>query len=94
MNKFTIEIETSDLQTRTKSGGDSTYQVQLAYAHTLNRDGSPKRYPEEIALFPPKDSSGNPVPYKPGHYELDPRSYRVQRGFLDMSFPQLIPVKG
>ena len=93
MNNLQIEIETADLETRQKKGGEGSYQVQRAYVHTLNRDGSPKRYPEEIALFPPKDNSNNPIPYKPGKYVLDPRSFRVQGGFLDMSFPQLVAVK-
>lgn len=87
-----IDIESSETETRRGKNGD--YVVQVAYAHTVQRDGSPKRYPEQFAMFPPKDREGHPIPYKPGQYTLEPRSFRIQNGFMNMAFPTLVPVKG
>lgn len=86
-----IDIEEATLETRTKKGGQSTYQVQTAYAHTVDSNGKPTRYPQQIAVFPPRDATGNPVPYKPGQYELSPTSFKVERGFLDLNFINLVP---
>lgn len=90
MNPFLIDIESPEIETRKGKNGD--YVVQIAYAHTVQRDGSPKRYPEQFAIFPPKDRDGTPIPYKPGKYMLDPRTFRVSNGFLEMGFAQLTPV--
>lgn len=87
-----IEIHSSDMETRNKRGG-GTYQVQKAFVHTVDRNGEPKRYPEEFAFFPPKDNQGNPLPYSKGDYTLDPSSIRVANGFLELGFPKLIPLK-
>lgn len=86
-----ISVESTSLQTRNKKGGDGTYQVQQAYAHTFGQDG-PKRYPEEINVFPPRDNNGNPIPYQKGDYHIAPDCLRVQNGFLDLGFLRLVPV--
>ena len=88
-----ITVEDTQLETRTKAGGKGTYQVQKAYAHTFNRNGTPKRYPEEIVIFPQRDPAGNPTPYQKGDYQLAPDAISVKNGFLDLGFINLIPVK-
>jgi len=87
-----IDIESSEVETRNKRAG-GTYQVQKGFAHTFDKNGEPKRYPEEVAFFVPKDNSGNAVPYKPGKYKLAPQVLRVNNGFLDLGFPVLEPLK-
>lgn len=86
-----IDIESTNLETRNKKGG-GTYQVQEAFAHTTDNHGNPRRYPERINIFPPKDSQGNVMPYAPGSYILAPQSIKVSNGFLELGFPQLIPM--
>lgn len=89
-----IDIEDSTLETRNKKGGGS-YQVQPCYVHVSDRSGNPERYPRKAVLFPPRDNDGNPIPYKPGKYHLAPQSLQVAgNGFLELSFPQLIPISG
>lgn len=86
-----IDIEEARIETRTKKGGGSYYQ-QIAYVHLPNRDGSPSRYPKEISLFPPKN--GEVVePYPVGKYLIDPSSFRVNNGRLELGFLNLSPVK-
>lgn len=87
-----IDIESTELITRSKKGG-GTYQVQEAFAHTTDRNGVPARYPERINLFPPRDNQNNSIPYLKGQYVLAPQSIRVVNGFLELGFPQLVPVK-
>ena len=86
-----IDIESSVLETRNKKGG-GTYQVQEAFAHTTDQNGNPRRYPERINIFPPKDPQGHSIPYQPGPYVLAPQSIKVSNGFLELGFPQLIPM--
>ena len=86
-----IDIETSETEIRNKRGG-GTYTVQTAYAHTTDRNGNPQRYPERFNIFPPKDDRGNPIPYQPGSYKLASQSIRVSNGFLELAFPQLVPI--
>lgn len=87
-----IEIEETNLTTKQKKDGSGSYQLQAGYFHSMNQDGSPKRYPEEINVFPKKDPQGNAVPYPVGSYTIDPASFRVQRGFFELGFLTLIPV--
>jgi len=87
-----ISIEDTNLIQK-MSAKKSPYVVQTAYVHTINPDGSPKRYPEQISLFPKKDAEGNAVPYKKGDYTLGDKSFQVERGFLQLNFPELVPVK-
>lgn len=86
-----ISIESTDLETRQKRDGGS-YVVQTAYAHTSDRNG-PKRYPEEIRIFPKKDPQGKPIPYPMGDYQMADHCIRVQNGFLDLGFVELTPLK-
>ncbi|OZY83160.1 hypothetical protein CBP51_00125 [Cellvibrio mixtus] len=86
-----IDIESANLETRNKKGG-GTYQVQEAFAHTTDNHGNPRRYPERINIFPPKDAQGNVIAYPPGSYILAPQSIKVNNGFLELGFPQLIPM--
>lgn len=87
-----VDIENEELETRQGKKGD--YQIQKAYVHTVDRNGSPERYPREVSIFPQKDPQGRAVPYKPGAYTVDPRSFRVNNGFLDLAFLQLVPAEG
>jgi hypothetical protein len=86
-----ITIESTDLETRNKKTGGS-YTVQTAYAHTFDRTG-PKRYPEEIRIFPPKGPDGKPIPYPMGDYYLSPHCIRVDNGYLSLGFVELQPIK-
>lgn len=87
-----IDIESTNLETRSKKGG-GTYQVQEAFVHTTDQHGNPRRYPERINLFPPRDNNGNPIPYRAGSYILAPQSIRVNNGYLELAFPQLVPMQ-
>jgi len=87
-----ISVESTEIESKT-SKADKTYYTQTAYAHTVNRDGTPKRYPEQINLFPKKNPDGQPVPYPKGDYTLGEGSFQVQRGFLEMNFPELVQAK-
>jgi len=89
---ITIDIENQDLETRNKRDG-GTYQVQKAYAHLLDRNGEPERYPREISIFPPKDGQGMSIPYKPGTYKPSPTCFQVKNGFLQFGFLSLVPNK-
>ena len=85
-----IDIEDTNIEIRNKRGG-GTYSVQAAYAHTHDRNGQPNRYPERFNIFPPRDEKGNAIPYQPGTYVIAPQSLRINNGFLELAFPQLIP---
>jgi hypothetical protein len=87
-----IDIESQNLETRNKKGG-GTYQVQEAFVHLTDQHGNPRRYPERINLFPPRDNAGNAIAYKMGQYMLSPSSFKVANGFLELGFPQLVPVE-
>lgn len=88
-----IDIESEQLEERTKKAG-GTYKVQIAYAHTTDRTGAPSRYPQQINVFPPMAADGSVTPYKKGQYNIAPQSYRVNNGFLEQGFLQLMPAKG
>jgi hypothetical protein len=91
-NLIQIDIEEAQLETRNKRAG-GTYQIQSAYAHLLDSNGNPERYPRKIHLFPPRDQQGNSVPYQPGKYTLSPSSFRVGNGaFLEIGFVNLVPL--
>src|SRR3569623_1348843 len=85
-----VTVENTTLVARTSKQG-KPYQVQTAYVHTYDRQG-PKRYPEEIKLFPLRDKDGNAVPYAPGEYEVAPHAFNVSNGFLELGFVELRPV--
>ena len=51
-----ITIEENTLINKTSKAG-KPYAVQQAYAHTVNSDGSPKRYPTEITTLCKKRST-------------------------------------
>ena len=55
MPTLVIDIETTDLEERTKRDGSGTYKMQEAYAHTVDREGKPKRYPELFHIYAPLD---------------------------------------
>ena len=88
--QFEVSIESTDLETREKKAGGS-YVVQTAYAHTFDRNG-PKRYPEEIRVFPKKDPQGKPLAYPMGDYKIAERCMRVNNGFLELGFIELEPL--
>lgn len=87
-----VDIESEELIERNKKAG-GTYKVQIAYAHTVGRDGSPQRYPEQINVFPPMDNSGRHIPFKKGQYHIAPQTFRVNNGFLELGFINLMPAK-
>lgn len=94
MTDILIEIEDENIITKNKKGKPGeTYSIQEAYFHSVDRDGYPERYPTKINVFPRKDHQGNPIPYKKGQYKLAPQSFQVERGFLQMAFPALVPTK-
>lgn len=92
MSQLVIEVESTDLETRQKKAG-GTYQVQTGYVHTLDRGGKIRRYPEQFNIFPPRDDSGNAIPFKVGKYSVSAQSFRVNNGFLELGFLQLEPIK-
>lgn len=62
---------------------------QEAYAHTLNREGKPNKYPTRIEFV--LDDDAQPVPA--GQYTLAPQSIYVDRfGGLSLS-PKLVSAK-
>ena len=87
-----IDIESANVETRTKKNGGGQYHVQEGFAHTFNNSGEPNRYPERFTVFVPKDNNGNPIPYQPGTYTLAQHCIRIENGFLGLGFPQLIPI--
>lgn len=87
-----IDIESEAIELRNKKAG-GTYSIQRAYLHTTDYDGTPKRYPEEISIFPRKNDNGDVVPYKKGTYTISDSSFKVDNGFLALGFPSLSPVK-
>lgn len=89
---FQVTVESLELQTNKKKDG-GTYQTQVGYAHVLDRDGKPRRYPVEIKLFPPKDAQGAIKPYPPGEYFVSPKCFHVDAGFLKAGFIELEPLK-
>ena len=59
---------------------------QQAYAHTLDKNGTPRAYPESCKIGLDADQQ----PYGPGFYTLDPVSIYVDRfGQLALSRPKL-----
>jgi len=94
MSQFIIEIEDAALETRTKKDNSGTYQMQTGYAHTVDRQGNPNRYPEKIVFFPPRDNQGNAIALKVGKYYLGPGSFRIaNNGQLEIGFIDLLPIK-
>jgi hypothetical protein len=90
---ISIDIESTDTQTRESKKTGKPYFLQTAYAHCFDRHGQPKRYPQEIQLIIPAD--GNmPRPYVVGEYTLAPNAIKVNEyGSLELGYPQLIPCK-
>ena len=86
---ISIDIESTDTQAKESKAG-KPYFLQTAYAHCFDRDGNPKRYPQEIQIIIPAD--GNmPRPYSVGEYTLAPNAIRVNEyGSLELGYPQLI----
>lgn len=88
-----IDIEDTNLIQRNKKDNSGFYYQQKAYAHIVDRDCVPSRYPKEITIFPPKDDSGNSIPYPLGEYSVSPNSFRVDNyGNLDLGFLVLRPL--
>lgn len=86
-----IDIEETTLETRNKRDG-GTYSLQTGYAHLVDRQGNPLRYPERFVLFPPRNPDGSTVPYQKGQYVIAPTSYRIDnRGFLELGYLELAP---
>lgn len=84
-----VTVESTELMNKTNKQG-KPYQLQKAYVHTFDRKG-PKRYPEEIGVFPLKDKDGNAVPYSPGEYQIAPHSLSISNGFVELGFIELKP---
>jgi hypothetical protein len=87
-----IDIENSQVEYRPKKNGGQ-YALQEGYAHTVNKDGTKKRYPERVNIFPQKDEAGNYIPYAAGKYIVSASSLRVNNGYLVLGFPVLVPLK-
>ena len=80
-----------------KMGKNGQYYLQSAYAHLVNRDGTPQRYPREIQIFPARDEKGNSIAYPKGDYELLDSSFAVVNEFgkesLKLDFINLKKIK-
>ena len=88
-----IEVVKDNTIERTNKQGQP-YWKQSVYAHLVDKDGQPKKYPEEMLIFLSKDERGNPVSYPPGIYKLMPQSLRIGRyGDLEVGFITLEPIK-
>lgn len=89
-----IEIPSQDCIQRNKSQakGGGVYYLQTAYAHTFNRDGTLNQYPEKLEIYTVTNDQGVPQPYPVGDYTLDPTSFYVKDGRLQM-FTRLKPMK-
>lgn len=87
-----IEIENENMIVRQKKDGSGSYAVQTAWAHTSDRDGALKRFPEEIEVFCQRDDLNKPQPYKIGMYQPAPNSLRVSYKRLEFGFMSLVPV--
>jgi hypothetical protein len=88
-----IKIEITKVDVIEKQGKRGPYFKQVAYAHTLDREGNPKTYPERCLLILSKDDHGQPRTYPPGMYRLSPQSIQIgQFASLEVGFPTLIPV--
>lgn len=88
-----LEIPSVDMRTMNKRDGTGSFSLQAAYAHTIGKDGKPKPYPESFDIFVPTDpTSGQPKPYAKGFYTIDPNSFYVNKGRLDM-FLRLVPIR-
>lgn len=66
---------------------------QTAYAHTFDKKtGKPNPYPEKIELNLEKDkTTGLPMLYQPGEYQLHPASLFVGQYGLEVA-PKLVPL--
>ncbi|WP_109014409.1 single-stranded DNA-binding protein [Novimethylophilus kurashikiensis] len=89
-----IEIKSAEIETRhgtsARTGKPFTIRSQIAYAHTLERNGTPRAYPERISINLEDDDQ----PYPVGTYTLDDRSVYVgDFGRLMLGRPVLVPVK-
>ncbi|OZY85475.1 hypothetical protein CBP51_00020 [Cellvibrio mixtus] len=80
-----IDIESANLETRNKKGG-GTYQVQEAFAHTTDNHGNPRRYPERINIFPPKDAKVMSLPIHPAPIFWLRNLSRLITDFLSLVF--------
>jgi len=88
-----ISIEDTNLIQKT-SKQNKPYFLQQGYAHLVNTDGSPKRYPQEILIFPQRDGAGNSVPYQKGDYLLQDSSFSINNfGSLELNFVNLEKIK-
>jgi len=88
-----IKIEVKSTEVRTingtskKTGKPYTIRDQEAYAHTLDKDGKPRAYPERISL----QLEGDQPPFDPGTYHLSPSSVYVgDFGRLMLGRPVLV----
>lgn len=85
-----IDIEDGKAIAKTSRKG-STYHVQKGYLHSLEKDGTPKRYPEEFEFFVGTSDRGAPESYPPGSYTIHPTSMRVQNNNLEIGYLKLVP---
>ncbi len=90
-----IEVKNSEVETRTgnKNGRDWKIRTQEAYAHIVNRNGTPSPYPEKISLQLDNGNSNHAeqAPYSIGNYYLSDNSIYVgDFGTLRLGNPVLI----
>lgn len=78
---MSIKIEVSSTAIKTKSGvstrTNKPYSIreQEAYAYSVDRDGNPHKYPQQIKITLGDDQA----PYTPGNYTIAPESFFVDR---------------
>lgn len=90
-----VTVHSAEVRTRSgtsKMGKPYTMHSQVAYFHTLGRDGKPNPYPDKGEVILETDDHGNPKVYQPGEYQLHPASLYVgQYGSLEVA-PKLAPL--
>lgn len=88
-----VEVREAVINVRnitSKAGKPLTFREQSAYAYTLDRDGKPRPYPQEIVL---NIGEHQPEPYPVGVYTLAPTSVWVD-GYRHLTLaPKLVPLK-
>lgn len=87
-----IEIDSQDLReikgTSAKTNKPYHLRIQECYAHIVDANGKPNKYPEKIEVMLEADQA----PWPNGFYTLHPSALLVRDGRLHLE-PRFVPVK-
>lgn len=86
-----IEVKSAEFTKRSgnKNGRDWSMRTQEAWAHTVERNGTPAAYPEKISIT----LNDGQEPYQVGNYQLEAQSLYVgDYGSLRLGTPILKPL--